>query len=231
MFVQIDSYYVAEPASTETIENLMRSLRRTLAHLDSAKSHLLERTINRVPSDPHIVLRICFDSARDYECSSRSHEWQCAIGDLEKYGAHRESVMYEREHYNAPRPGMRNGIWRCLIFALLPGVEQATRGAFETEMLLMPTYVPAIRNWALSRIIDSSGSRQWDYVWEQDFDDIDGLLGEYRNHPVHWGLVDTWFDPENPRRIVDSRFRRRLVCRSPESAIEPPGHAGPSRRA
>jgi hypothetical protein len=22
-------------------------------------------------------------------------------------------------------------------------------------------------------------------------------------HPVHWGLVDGWFDPECPQRIVD----------------------------
>jgi len=41
------------------------------------------------------------------------------------------------------------------------------------------------------------------HVWEQEFDNLDGLTGEYMNHPVHWGLADAFFDAECPEYIVD----------------------------
>jgi len=63
--------------------------------------------------------------------------------------------------------------------------------------------VQSIRNWTLGAVVASGGRRRWTHVWEQEFVDVSGLEGEYMVHPVHWGLVDGWFDPECPQRIVD----------------------------
>jgi hypothetical protein len=55
----------------------------------------------------------------------------------------------------------------------------------------------------LCKVVASSGRRSWTHVWEQEFDDVAGLEGPYMLDPIHWGLVDGWFDPECPQRIVD----------------------------
>lgn len=30
-------------------------------------------------------------------------------------------------------------------------------------------------------------------------------MGQYLNHPVHWSVVDRWFDPECPESVVRDR--------------------------
>jgi hypothetical protein len=67
----------------------------------------------------------------------------------------------------------------------------------------MPSHVSVIKNWAMGHVIASEGRRRWTHVWEQEFDSVQGLEGEYMIHPIHWGLVDGWFDPECPQRVVD----------------------------
>jgi Stress responsive A/B Barrel Domain len=97
----------------------------------------------------------------------------------------------------------RKGIWRCLVVSVDAGTAAGTIRQFERDLLLMPTFVKAIRNWALSPVILAGGQRRWTHIWEQEFDDVAGLEGEYMMHPIHWGLVDGWFDPECPQRIAD----------------------------
>jgi len=41
------------------------------------------------------------------------------------------------------------------------------------------------------------------------FSDADGIMGAYLMHPIHWAVVDQWFDPECPQFIVRDR-----VCHS-----------------
>ncbi|WP_306306846.1 Dabb family protein [Nocardia brevicatena] len=73
----------------------------------------------------------------------------------------------------------------------------------------MPQHIPTIRSWQLSRVRHAAGASEWTHVWEQEFDDLDGLLGPYMNHPIHWAHVDRFFDPESPDLIVRDR-----VCHS-----------------
>ena len=101
-------------------------------------------------------------------------------------------------------------MWHALVVSVIPGTDRAKRNQFEIEMAKMPTYINSIRNWAISPVIESSGARTWSYVWEQDFDDVEGLLGECRMHPVHWGVVDRWYDVEHPDHIIDGRMLRTV---------------------
>jgi Stress responsive A/B Barrel Domain len=84
-----------------------------------------------------------------------------------------------------------------------------TIGRFEHELSLMPRYVPAIRAWQLSRVSDAVGTSAWTHVFEQEFADVEGLMGPYLMHPIHWAVVDRWFDPETAEVIVRDR-----VCHS-----------------
>lgn len=95
------------------------------------------------------------------------------------------------------------GIWRALIFRVTPAGFPDAAAALESQLLLMPKYIPAIRRWALSPVTLSEGLNQFTHVWEQEFDDLAGLTEDYMVHPIHWGLIDAWFDAECPNYVVD----------------------------
>jgi hypothetical protein len=55
-------------------------------------------------------------------------------------------------------------------------------------------------------------------VFEQLFTDADGLMGPYLMHPIHWAVVDRWFDPECPDVIVRDRVCHSF-CRSDTAVL------------
>ncbi len=100
-------------------------------------------------------------------------------------------------------------VYRALLLRVLPDTSEATVARFEQELASMPHYVPAIRAWQLSRVSEAVGTSAWTHVFEQEFCDVDGLMGPYLMHPIHWAVVDRWFDPETTDVIIRDR-----VCHS-----------------
>lgn len=100
-------------------------------------------------------------------------------------------------------------VYRTLLLRVSPSADATTVSRFEHELSLMPRYVPTIRAWQLSRVCNAVGDAAWTHVFEQRFSDVDGLMGPYLLHPIHWAVVDRWFDPECPDVIVRDR-----VCHS-----------------
>lgn len=100
-------------------------------------------------------------------------------------------------------------VYRALLLRVQPDTDQATVARFEAELQLMPRYVRTITDWQLSRVEEATGVTAWTHVFEQLFTDEDGLMGPYLMHPIHWAVVDRWFDPECPAVIVRDR-----VCHS-----------------
>jgi hypothetical protein len=120
--------------------------------------------------------------------------------------AHADWAAYEPIAEGRGAPDLRGGVHRVLLLAVEPSTPAETVRRFEAEVRAMPRYIPAIRNWRLSRVTQAGGARAWTHVWEQDYADLGGLLGPYMLHPYHWARVDRWFDPECPERIVDPRL-------------------------
>ncbi|WP_052235658.1 Dabb family protein [Mycolicibacterium setense] len=100
-------------------------------------------------------------------------------------------------------------VYRALLLRVPAEVEAETVTAFERELAMMPRYVPTIAAWQLSRVEQAIGTSEWTHVFEQEFTDVDGLMGPYLMHPIHWAVVDRWFDPETTDMIVRDR-----VCHS-----------------
>ncbi|MHB9878085.1 Dabb family protein [Pacificimonas sp. ICDLI1SI03] len=97
-------------------------------------------------------------------------------------------------------------IYRALLLCADRPVPPAQRSRFDEEMVLMPKYIPAIRNWRYSPVIEASGELGWTHVWEQEYDRVEDLLGPYMTHPYHWAHIDRWFDPESPDWLVNTRL-------------------------
>ncbi len=106
----------------------------------------------------------------------------------------------------ASAPGLADGVWRGLLLCADRPQTASRLAEFEAEMVLMPKYIPAIRNWRLAPTIESGGDLPWTHVWEQEYADIGGLMGPYMLHPYHWAVIDRWFDPECPDWIVNTHL-------------------------
>ena len=117
-----------------------------------------------------------------------------------------DAVRFVPQSSSLPAPGMRDFVKRTLFLRVLPETPKETQARFEDDLRRMPAYVSTIRNWALSRCDPSLHETPWTHVFEQEFDDVEGLQGEYMVSPFHWGYIDGWFDPECPQRIVDTHL-------------------------
>lgn len=99
-------------------------------------------------------------------------------------------------------------VYRTLLLRVEPDVEPAVRSRFCADLQQLPGYVSTISAWQLSQPHHTVGNA-WTHVFEQEFSDSDGIMGAYLMHPIHWAVVDQWFDPECPKVIV-----RQRVCHS-----------------
>ncbi len=117
-----------------------------------------------------------------------------------------DTCLFEGGKTGTAEAGLANGVHRTLFLCADQNVTPARLAQFEDEMTQMAHYIPAIRNWRLSRVIEASGELPWTHVWEQEYADIGGLMGPYMLHPYHWALIDRWFDHECPDWLVNLRL-------------------------
>jgi hypothetical protein len=147
-----------------------------------------------------IVWRMTFASQSEALAAPLTRAWAEHIAPL-LHGAEIGGVGYNVS-CGAARPG-EGGVWRALVFRVKPEADLAAVKALEDGLLLFPKYITSIRNSALSRVVAVEGPKAFTHVWEQEFDSLGGFTGDYMAHPLHWGLVDAFFDAEYPQYIVD----------------------------
>lgn len=204
MFVAIKSIGFADSVATADRQRLKASLAAT----DSLPGLVTSAVVDTMPSalnGGEFMWRAIFaDEGAFYDCTE-SGDWRRDIAALlnPAQGVRVDAVGYEPRWSGVRDRGLNDGIWRLLLLSCDCGSTLEQWDAMERDHLLMPRYVPVIRNWAFGRVQQASGHRRWTHVWEQEFDDVGSLMGPYLHHPIHWGLVDRWYDIECPERIVD----------------------------
>jgi hypothetical protein len=176
---------------------------RSGAEATHAHHQLVEPTLPGSRNGGDILVHLRFDS---------ESQWLSAAGDFA--AVLRDSAITRVNGATYPGTPICNGsgtgtVYRALLLRVLPDTDPGIVARFEAELSSMARYIPAIRAWQLSRVDDAIGTSQWTHVFEQQFSDVDGLMGPYLMHPIHWSLVDRWFDPECPDVIIRDR-----VCHS-----------------
>lgn len=125
-----------------------------------------------------------------------------------------DGVRYPGTPDVAAVPG--STVYRALLLRVAPGTSDELVARFEADLAAMPRYVSTIRAWQLGRVTEAVGATAWTHVFEQEFTDVEGLMGPYLMHPIHWAVVDRWFDPETTDLIIRDR-----VCHSFCAITEP----------
>jgi hypothetical protein len=138
--------------------------------------------------------------------------WEALVGRV-------DCVSYLPLEGGLDAPRIASPVKRTLLLRVEPDAPYARVERFERELAAMPDHIPAIRNWHLARV--AAGGRSsagWSHVWAQEFETLDGLQGDYMAHPYHWAVVDRWFDPESPERVVAPDFAH-VFCAMPRSVL------------
>lgn len=187
----------------ETDRRRVHSALQHLARRSGAARHLVAPTLPGSRNGGDILLHLRFaDAARWGEFTA---EVDAALADAAitrvngaGYGGSPTAV--------ADRPA--GSVYRVLFLRVAEGTDPDTVSRFEADLRLLPGYVSTISTWQLSRP-DHTVGNNWTHVFEQEFSDAGGIMGAYLMHPIHWAVVDQWFDPECPNAIV-----RERVCHS-----------------
>lgn len=178
---------------------------RAAAARSGAVRTLVEPTLPGVRNGGDLVVHLQFQVAE---------HWGAARDDIDAALAsplvdHVDGAEYRTSGVGAASPSATGSVYRTLLLRVAPDTPQEALARFESDLLAMTDFIPAITAWQLSRVEVATGSSAWTHVWEQEFRDLDGLTGPYLMHPIHWAYVDRWFDPECPEFIVRDR-----VCHS-----------------
>jgi len=167
-----------------------------------ARHQLVEPTLPGVRNGGDILVHLRFDTEGQW----RSVETDFAAMLTDPAITRVNGACYSGE---ASRGAQAGTVYRALLLRVLPGTEAHVVDRFEDELRLMARYVNTITAWQLSRVDEPVGTSEWTHVFEQEFTDVDGLMGPYLMHPIHWAVIDRWFDPECPDVIIRDR-----VCHS-----------------
>jgi hypothetical protein len=196
----------------EVDRNRVLAAARAGAAATRARHQLVEPTLPGVRNGGDILMHLRFDTEDQW----RSVETDFAATLTDSAITRVNGACYSGD---ASRNGTQTGtVYRALLLRVLPGTAADTVARFENELRLMPRYVHAIIAWQLSRIDVPVGTSEWTHVFEQEFTDVDGLMGPYLMHPIHWAVVDRWFDPECPDVIVRDRVCHSF-CAMPDSVL------------
>lgn len=194
-------YSVTRLIHTSDPDRLLPELR---AFSDTADRAVVQPTLPGVRNGGDILMHLRFtDETR----------WATVANELtailSRPGvSHVDGVQY-RGTLKASGQHTRGAVYRTLLLRVAPGSDAAAVKRFEEDLRLLPRYVPSITAWQLSRVESAVGASPWTHVFEQEFGNLEGLMGSYLMHPIHWAYVDRWFDPECPEVIVRDR-----VCHS-----------------
>ena len=129
-----------------------------------------------------------------------------------------DAVRFAPQYGELPEPGIRDCVKRTLFLRVEEGAEAEALARFERELMGMPRYIAAIRNWACARTDPALQPTSWTHVWEQEYETVEGLTVDYMVSPYHWGVVDGWFDMERPQRIV-SPLLAHVYCPAAASIL------------
>ncbi|MFI5717641.1 Dabb family protein [Nocardia sp. NPDC051750] len=201
--------HLTDPDDETTAATLVRRL-TAAAESAGARHPLVARTLPGARNGGDVLAHLQFRSEADWT----RHRATLDAATTGPAIRHIDGVEYLGGTQADGRAGRRRDshpprVYRTLLLRVDAAAGPAEIRRFEHATLQMPRHIPAILAWQLSPVRQAVGTSRWTHVWEQEFADVDALLGPYMNHPVHWGHVDRWFDPECPERIVKDR-----VCHS-----------------
>lgn len=163
-------------------------------------------------NDGDIICKLGFENEGAYATAKSEQSWtdlQSILLD-EARVSRVEFGAYDNGITGIENPDAKNCVHRVLMFADQERAKPEDVAMLDTLLSRFHEYVP-ILNWRVSTIVESSGSREWKHIWEQDFESYDIFVGPYMFTPYHPTYVDTYFDTECHNWTADP-FLCTMTC-------------------
>jgi hypothetical protein len=210
-------------AVRETADRLIGAVRRAGDELDVLAVDAARALPNSYGAGD-VMLLGAFRDREAYERARRDPYVEKIVKPLlDECGGEVDVVLYTQGAVTVQYPDLAGGVQRTLLVRIEPTVDRELVRQFEADLGAMTSYIDTIRNSSLSHVDEVHGpsGKEWTHVWEQEFATLEGLTGPYMMHGYHWSLVDTWFDLQSPRQIVDPELihaacelRRSILSRA-----------------
>ena len=150
-----------------------------------------------------LFYEIGFEFQEDYESAKSKSEWETIQSLLADQALidHYEFVAYGEGKLNIT--GQQAACHRVLIFEIVPDADPAAIEKMEKIMPDMCNYIPGLINCKLAKVVETTGTMNWGYAFECDFDDPMTFLTNYNYRPYHWANVDKFFEPSCAEWVAD----------------------------
>jgi hypothetical protein len=193
-------FFVCKNASEQDIAQWEQALRAAPQHIAGLQNVFFARNLEGSFGAGDYTADLHFVDEAAQKSASQQPYWRDTLQPLFDRVVERKWQMATQLIGGGMRsPGIKNAIKRTAYFRMFPNVGKDIAANWERTTLEMPAYMATMKNWSLSRALDD----HWTYVWEQEFEKVDDLLGEYMVHPHHWAYVDPWFDHEFKKQVID----------------------------
>ena len=193
-------FFVRKNASEQDIAQWEQALRAAPQHIAGLQNVFFARNLEGSFGAGDYTADLHFVDEAAQKSASQQPYWRDTLQPLFDRVVERKWQMATQLIGGGMRsPGIKNAIKRTAYFRMFPNVAKDIAANWERTTLEMPAYMATMKNWSLSRALDD----HWTYVWEQEFEKVDDLLGEYMVHPHHWAYVDPWFDHEFKKQVID----------------------------
>lgn len=106
----------------------------------------------------HVVWRATFTTEADAHAAPLDPAWRSRIAPL------LDGCGVTGVGYRVTRAGVRPagaGVWRALVFRVVPQGFPHVAAQLEEGLMLMPRHVSTIRSWALSRVASVEGAKAY----------------------------------------------------------------------
>lgn len=169
--------------------------------------NIATETLGVMPGGDYFI-EVGFEDQEAYEQAKSTDSWAALLGLLDdgslisacEFAAYGEGALLLQEKE-------RSGCHRVLMFDLIDDPDPAMVTKMESVMLDMADHVPGLLNCKFARVVEASGTHDWKYAYECDFDDPSTFTGKYLTTPFHFCYIDKFFEPACAEWVVNPDLR------------------------
>lgn len=187
----INALYIAtfsDGASMEQKTALAETVRDLCASI--AEASVCEVVPDDSPTNPgDLFCGMAFRERSDYDAASSTSAWSELKTTIS------EKSLVADLTFAAYGPGtakLGKGECTChrvMLMHLVEGTDPEMIDKMRRRVLEVGEYVPGLINTQISEVFEASGSVNWNYVYDCDFDTPATFLGKYMTSPYHWGYL------------------------------------------
>ncbi len=153
--------------------------------------------------DYNLYIELGFKDEAEFEAAKKLDAWTAL---REKLDDAAQTAAYEYAAFGSDLENFSDrpaACHRILIFHVLPDTPEELIRKMEETIVRFPDYVPGMVNCKIAKVVESSGSMEWNYAFDVDFEQPDDYFGWYLHTPYHWAYIDRYFEPSSSEFFVD----------------------------